>query len=78
MSSGKRRFAVRPGGGLVVEGAGRQAAVQDADQPVSQSPESVTAFESCWPGTASWLRANTTRASGARPAARRQARVSPG
>ncbi len=30
-----------------------------------------------WPGTAGWLRANTTRASGARPAARRQARASP-
>src|SRR6266480_4392140 len=46
MSSGKRRFAVRPGGGLVVEGAGLQASVQDADQPVGQAPEGVVMFES--------------------------------
>jgi len=36
MSSGKRRFAVRPGDGLVVEGAGLQATVQDADKPVGE------------------------------------------
>src|ERR1700722_12708461 len=46
MSSGKRRFAVRPGGGLVVEGAGLQAAVQDADAPVGEPAECVTVFES--------------------------------
>ena len=48
MSSGKRRFAVRPGGCLVVEGAGLQASVQDADQPVSQPPECVAVSESPW------------------------------
>jgi len=31
----------------------------------------------CWPGTASWPAASTTRASGASPAARRRSRVSP-
>ncbi len=41
MSSGKRRFAVRPGGGLVVEGAGLQASVQDAGEPVGQPPQGV-------------------------------------
>ena len=46
MSSGKRRFAVRPGGGLVVGGAGLQASVQDADEAVSQSPECVVVVES--------------------------------
>ena len=30
-----------PGGDLVVEGAGLQAAMQDADQPVRQPPERV-------------------------------------
>src|SRR6516225_7707426 len=34
MSSSEPVFAVRPGGGLVVEGAGFEAAVQDADEPV--------------------------------------------
>ena len=46
MSSGKRRFAVRPGGGLVVAGAGLQASVQDADEPVRQPPQGVVVFES--------------------------------
>jgi hypothetical protein len=46
MSSGKRRFAVRPGDGLVVEGAGLQASVQDADKPVGQPPECVVVFDS--------------------------------
>jgi hypothetical protein len=41
MSRGKRRSAVRPGDCLVVEGAGFQAAVQDAGQPVGQSPQCV-------------------------------------
>src|ERR1017187_10441589 len=36
MSSGKLVFAVRPGGCLVVEGAGFEAAVQDADEPVGE------------------------------------------
>jgi hypothetical protein len=31
----------------------------------------------CWPGTASWPAASTTRAGGASPAARRRSRVSP-
>src|SRR5258708_8898960 len=30
---------LRPGGGLVIEGAGFQAAVQDADEPVGQVAE---------------------------------------
>src|SRR5438132_11803476 len=40
-------------------------------------PSSRLRQRRCWPGTAGWLRANTTRASGARPAARRQDRASP-
>src|SRR5258707_5768238 len=36
MSSGDRVFVVRPGGGLVVEGAGFEASVQDADEPVGE------------------------------------------
>src|SRR5512135_1372606 len=39
-------FPVAPGGGLVVEGAGLQASVQDADQPVRQPPQGVVVFES--------------------------------
>jgi hypothetical protein len=31
-------LAVAPGGVLVVEGAGFEAAVQDADEPVGESP----------------------------------------
>jgi hypothetical protein len=40
LSSGGRGLLVRggPGDGLVVEGAGFQAAVQDADEPVGQLP----------------------------------------
>src|ERR1039457_2030976 len=34
MSSGELVFVVGPGGGLVVEGAGFEASVQDADEPV--------------------------------------------
>ena len=37
---------VAPGGGLVVEGAGLQASVQDADEAVSQSPECVIVVKS--------------------------------
>ena len=33
---GDRPFAVAPRGGLVVAGAGLEAAVQDADQPVPE------------------------------------------
>src|SRR5712692_1868796 len=36
MSSGQRVFVVRPGGGLVVEGPGLEAAVQDADEPAGE------------------------------------------
>src|SRR5271157_1478384 len=36
------------------------------------APSSRLRQRRCWPGTAGWSRANTTRASGARPAARRQ------
>src|SRR4249920_1764295 len=39
-------FPVTPGYGLVVEGAGLQAAVQDADEPVGQPAECVAVFES--------------------------------
>jgi hypothetical protein len=39
-------FTVAPRGGLVVEGAGLQASVQDADEPVSQPPERVVVFVS--------------------------------
>jgi hypothetical protein len=39
MSSGELVFTVRPGGGLVVEGAGFEAAVQDADEPVGELAE---------------------------------------
>jgi hypothetical protein len=35
MSSGEVVFAVGPGSGLAVEGAGFEAAVQDTDEPVS-------------------------------------------
>jgi hypothetical protein len=41
VSSGKRRFAMRPGGGLVVPGAGLRSSVQDADELVGESPEHV-------------------------------------
>jgi hypothetical protein len=34
-------LAVGPGGVLVVEGAGFQAAVEDADEPVSEAPKGV-------------------------------------
>src|SRR6266852_938668 len=47
MSSRSKILApVRPGGGLVVQGAGLQASVQDADQPVRQSPQRVVVFDS--------------------------------
>src|SRR6266545_1783002 len=39
-------FPVSPCGGLVVAGAGLQAAVQDADQPVGEPPQCVVVFES--------------------------------
>src|SRR2546427_7232470 len=39
-------FPVPPGGGLVVEGAGGQASVQDADQSVGQPPECVAVLKS--------------------------------
>ena len=34
-------FVVRPGGCLVIEGAGFEAAVEDADEPVGQPAEGV-------------------------------------
>ena len=34
-------LAVAPGGGLVVEGAGLEASVEDADEPVGYSPEGI-------------------------------------
>jgi hypothetical protein len=37
---------VSPGGGLVVEGAGLEASVQDSDEPVSQPSQSVVMFDS--------------------------------
>jgi hypothetical protein len=37
---------MRPGGGLVVESAGLQPSVQDADEPVGESPQGVVVFES--------------------------------
>ena len=50
MSSRYRRlrevFPVRPGGCLVVEGAGLQASVQDADQPVGEPSQCVVVFDS--------------------------------
>jgi hypothetical protein len=39
MSSGELVFTVRLGGGLVVEGAGFEAAVQDADEPAGELAE---------------------------------------
>ena len=40
MSSGRPDlFAVGPGGGFVIEGAGFQAAVQDADESVGELAE---------------------------------------
>src|SRR5216683_7223780 len=45
MSSGKLIFAVRPGGGLVVEGAGLEASVQDADEPVGEPPQGIVVFD---------------------------------
>ena len=38
-------FPVSPGGGLIVEGAGLQASVQDADQPVGNPPQGVVMFD---------------------------------
>ena len=37
---------VGPGGCLVVEGAGFEASVQDADEPVRKSAECVVVFDS--------------------------------
>ena len=45
-SGGLDLFAVRPGGGLVVEGAGFQASVQDADEPVRDPAQGVVVFDS--------------------------------
>jgi len=42
-------FPVAPCGGLVIEGPGLQASVQDADQPVSQPPERVAVLETRLP-----------------------------
>src|SRR5215472_12800048 len=39
-------FAVAPGGVLVVEGAGLEAAVQDADEPVGDAPQGVVVLQS--------------------------------
>ena len=36
MSSGELVFVLGPGGGLVIEGAGLEAAVQDADEPAGE------------------------------------------
>ena len=46
--SGRLRevFPVAPGGGLVVEGAGLQASVQDADEAVGEPAERVAVVES--------------------------------
>src|SRR5258708_26136354 len=38
-------FPVRPGGCLVVEGAGPEASVQDADEPVCQPPERIVVLD---------------------------------
>ena len=38
-------FPVSPGGGLIVEGAGLQASVQDADQPVRHPPKGIIMFD---------------------------------
>jgi hypothetical protein len=38
-------FPVVPGGGLVVEGAGLEASVQDASEPVSQPPERIVVLD---------------------------------
>ena len=38
-------FPVGPGGGLVVEGAGLEASVQDADEPVGQPAERVVVLD---------------------------------
>jgi len=37
---------VPPGYGLVVEGAGPKASVQDADEPVGQPPQGIVMFDS--------------------------------
>jgi hypothetical protein len=39
MSSGESAFVVRPGGCLVAEGAGLEASVQDAGEPVGELAE---------------------------------------
>src|SRR5258708_8412942 len=44
MSSGELVFLVRPGGCLVVEGAGFEAAVQDADEPAGELAEGGVVF----------------------------------
>src|SRR5258708_38545488 len=44
MSSGERVFVVRPGGCLVVEGAGFEASVQDADEPVGDLAQGGVVF----------------------------------
>ena len=38
-------FPVPPGGGLVVEGAGLEASVQDADEAVREPPQGVIVFD---------------------------------
>src|SRR6266852_2226998 len=38
-------FPVRPGGFLVVESAGLEASVQDADEPVRESPKGVVVLD---------------------------------
>ena len=46
MSSGRPDLlAVGPGGGFVVGGAGFQASVQDADEPVGEPPEGVVVLD---------------------------------
>jgi hypothetical protein len=50
MSSGGWRlrdvFPMAPRGGLVVAGAGLEAAVQDGDEPAGQSSQGVVMFDS--------------------------------
>lgn len=45
MSSGGLRDVMRPRGGFVLVGAGLEAPVQDADEPVRQLPQGGTVIE---------------------------------
>jgi putative transposase len=65
----------RPAGSGTSRPAGCAAPRWHGPYPAGAGPKSSQLRQRrCWPGTADWPRASTTRANGARPAARRQSR----